>query len=353
MKKLLVKLRKKDSPEPASRITNETVAEHREKILAGGRRFKYPVQYARHKLVFNAIIISIIAVAVIVVVGWWQLYPAQNTSTFVYRVTKVVPLPVASIDGQMVPYSDYLMRYQGAVHFLEQQEGISLKSEDGKRQIEFYKQSELQNAIDDAFAVKLAKQNKISVSDAELEATLKSQRQSTSGEISQATQEASILSRFGWSADEYRQLVKSALLRQKVEYAIDDTAISMSSGLKEQVQTTGSNFQTIVAATNAGNPAVQILYGAPGWVPKTNQDGGLAAIAAGLPKGQTSDVVMSSKGDGYYFVRHIDSNATQVSYEYIQIPLTEFQKRIADLEKAKKIQRFITIEVTTANPQQP
>jgi DNA-binding transcriptional regulator of glucitol operon len=353
MKKLIAKLRKKDSVEPASRITNETVAEHREKILAGGRRFKYPVQYARHKLVFNAIIISVIAVIIIVVVGWWQLYPAQNTSTFVYRVTKVVPLPVASIDGQLVPYSDYLMRYQGAVHFLEQQEGISLKSEDGKRQIEFYKQSELQNAIDDAYALKLAREKKITVSDAELESTLKSQRQSTSGEISQATQEASILSRFGWSADEYRQLVKSALLRQKVEYAIDDAAIGMGTSLKLQVQALGSNFQSIVTALNAAKPAVQTVYGAPGWVPKTNQDGGLAAVAAGLGKGQVSEAVMSTKGDGYYFVRQIDSNGTQVSYEYIQIPLTEFQKKITALEKAKKIQRFITIAVTTSDQQQP
>ena len=351
MKKLLTKLRKKDIPDGSSRITNETVAEHREKILAGGRRFKYPVQYARHKLVFNAIIISIAALIVVGVVGWWQLYPAQNTSTFVYRVTRVVPLPVASVDGYMVPYSDYLMRYQGAARFLEQQEGISLKSDDGKRQIEFYRQSELKNAIDDAYAAKIAKERNITVSDAELEATLRSQRQSTSGEISQATQEASILSRFGWSADEYRQLVKSALLRQKVEYAIDDDAAAASNTLNPQVKAAGANFQSVVTAFNGTNPVVQAVYGAPGWVPKTNQDGGLAAVAATLAKGQVSEKVMSTKGDGYYFIRLVDSNDTQVNYEYVQIPLTQFQKKIAELEKANKIKRFITIPVTSSEQQ--
>jgi hypothetical protein len=101
MKKLLSRFRKKDV-EASSRITNETVAEHRERILAGGRRFKYPIQYARHRLVINAIIISVVAVIILGVVGWWQLYLAQNTSTFVYKVTRVLPLPVANVDGQPV-----------------------------------------------------------------------------------------------------------------------------------------------------------------------------------------------------------------------------------------------------------
>ena len=39
--------KKKAEPEVPSRITNDTVAKHREQILAGGRRFKYPVQYIK------------------------------------------------------------------------------------------------------------------------------------------------------------------------------------------------------------------------------------------------------------------------------------------------------------------
>lgn len=57
MKKLLKRITKRSNPEPLpNRITTETVAQHREQILAGGRRFKYPIQYARHKLVINAIL---------------------------------------------------------------------------------------------------------------------------------------------------------------------------------------------------------------------------------------------------------------------------------------------------------
>ena len=47
MKKLLRKALGKNAPPPpetGGRITNETVAEHRERVLAGGRKFKYPLQ---------------------------------------------------------------------------------------------------------------------------------------------------------------------------------------------------------------------------------------------------------------------------------------------------------------------
>ena len=99
MKKLLGKLAKhrSSSDEAQSRITNDTVAEHRERILAGGRKFKYPLQYVRHRLVINTVIISTVALAALVSIGWWQLYSAQNTSEFMYKVTQVLPVPVASV----------------------------------------------------------------------------------------------------------------------------------------------------------------------------------------------------------------------------------------------------------------
>jgi SurA N-terminal domain len=345
MKKLLAKFRKKDDA-GQSRITNETVAEHRERILAGGRRFKYPVQYARHKLVFNAIIISIVAIIILVAVGYWQLYPAQNTSTFMYRVTKVLPLPVASVDGQSVPYSDYLMKYRSSVHYLEQKEQISLKSEDGKRRIDFIKQKSMEDAVADAYAAKLANERDITVSDAELEVFLKQQRQSTDGEVSQQTYDAVVLDYYGWNADEYRYATKSKLLRQKVGYAVDKSASATADSVAGQLKIAGASLQAIAAATNASG-GTQLAYGASDWVPKTNQDGGLALAASKLERGAVSGVIKSTTGDGYYFVRLIDSDDTRVNYEYIQIPLTEFAKQLAAIEKADKVDTYITIPTTT------
>lgn len=344
MKKLLNKFRKKNS-EINSRITNETVAEHRERILAGGRRFKYPIQYARHRLVINTIIISVAALIVLGIVGWWQLYPAQNTSTFVYNVTRVLPLPIASVDGQPVMYGDYLMRYRSAIHNLEQQGQINVNSDDGKRQSNYHKEKAMEAAIADAYAVKIAKQLGLTVTDTELDTYLKGQRQSSDGEISQRTYDASILDILGWSPDEYRHVLRDELLRQKVAFAIDDIAAKMSDLIAKKINEPSSNFQEIVASVNALG-GVQTTYGAPGLVPKANQDGGLAAAAGKLNVGQVSStikVTTTASGDAYYFVRLLTSNDSQVSYEFIQIPLGEFAKRLESLHTSNKINEYITI----------
>lgn len=341
MKKLLTKIRRQNA-EPPSRITNETVAEHREKILAGGRRFKYPVQYVRHRLVINAIIISASTIVVLAFIGWWQLYPAQNTSTFMYRVTKVLPLPVASVDGYFVPYSDYLMKYRSSVYYLQNKEQVSLKSDDGKRQLDHVKQQAMQDAEADAYAAKLAKNLNITVTSAELEAFLKLQRQSSDGEVSQQTYDAVVMDYYNWSPDEYRYATKNKLLRQKVAYEVDKDAQALADIISPLAKASGSNFQTIIA-TSSPIGGSKATYGASSWVPKTNQDGGLASAAAKLERGKVSSVIKSTTGDGYYFVRLLDIDDTRVSYEYIQIPLSAFNKDLATIKKAGKINEYISI----------
>lgn len=341
MKKLQLK-RRKQVPEAPSRITNETVAEHRERILAGGRRFKYPIQYARHRLVFNTIIISVVALLLIIGIGWQQLYIAQNTGTFFYRVARVLPLPVASIDGKLVNYSNYLMNYRSSAHYLKQKEQVNLASEDGKRQLDYVKSQSMSDAIADAYAAKLASDNHVTVSDKQVRDFIDKQRQSRDGTVSKETYDAVILDYYGWSPDEYRDAMKAKLLRQEVMYAIDQSATATKDKIATQVQAADANFETIAAAAG-GQGDAKVVAGVSGLVPKDNQDGGLSAAAAQLTKGQVSGAIKSVSGDGYYFVKLLDINANQVSYAYIKIPLTEFKKRLATAYDQKKVQKFITI----------
>ncbi len=348
MKKLVNKIRRKSTVEESARITTETIAEHRERILAGGRRFKYPVQYARHRLVFNAIIIGVAVIALLIVGLYWQLYHAQNTSDFMYRITKVVPLPVASVDGQTVKYSEYLMKYRSSIHYLEEKEQVNLSTEGGKRQSDFVKQQAMEDAVADAYAMKIAKEKGITVTGVELETFLKLQRQSADGEVSEATYDAVILDYYGWSPEEYRQTMENKLLRQKVSYAIDTEAKNTADTIGKTIVAGNTDLTAIAADVNT-SAAATVEYAVQGWVPKANQDGGLAAAAAKLQKGGISSVVRSTTGDGYYFVKLIDINDTQVNYEFIHVPLTAFK---AQLEKIKKssdgVKEYITIpDVTT------
>jgi hypothetical protein len=341
MKKLQLKRRNKPA-EVSSRITNETVAEHRERILAGGRRFKYPIQYARHRLVFNTIIISLVAIVLIIGIGWQQLYLAQNTGTFFYRVTRVLPLPVAKVDGQLVQYSNYLMNYRSSAHYLQQKEQVNLASDDGRRQLDYVKSQSMTDAIADAFAVKLAHDHNVSVSDKQVTEFIDKQRQSRDGTVSKETYDAVILDYYGWSPAEYKDAMKAKLLRQEVTYAIDTTANQIKDKLATQVTAADANFENIASAAG-GQGDAKVVAGVSGLVPKDNQDGGLATAAARLKKGQVSGAIKSISGDGYYFVKLLDINANQVSYAYIKIPLTEFNKRLAAVYANHQVQKFISI----------
>lgn len=83
------------------------------------------------------------------------------------------------------------------------------------------------------------------------------------------------------------------------------------------------------------------------WVPKGNQDGGLAVAAAKLEKGKVSNAIKPNSGAGYFYVRLIDSSDSQVQYETIQVPLSEFKTKLENLVKDNKLNKFVKIEDIT------
>ncbi|HJP81164.1 MAG TPA: SurA N-terminal domain-containing protein [Candidatus Saccharimonadales bacterium] len=341
MKKFQLKKRSEEKKQAPSRITNETVAEHRERILAGGRRFKYPIQYARHRLVFNTIIVTVVALLLIVGLGWWQLYIVQNSSTFFYRVTRVLPLPVASVDGESVRYSNYLMYYNSSVHYLEKSEQVNIQSEDGKRQADYIKRKSMDNVIADAFAEKKARELKITVDESRVDKVIEDDRNTANGVISQETYDASALNVLGWTPDEYRQDARSKLIRQDVSYAIDTQAKKREEQAATLLQTT--NNLDDVATKLGGDGAAKVTVGVSGLVPRSNRDGGLSTTAVSLDEEKVSGAVKTTTGDGYYFVKLLKKTDTQVSYAYLKVPLTAFSEQLAQLKKDGKIHEYITI----------
>ncbi len=342
MKKVLAKLRGKKQPqEPVGRITTDTLAEHREQVLAGGRKFKYPVQYQRHKLVINATIISAAALVLLIGLGWYLLYVAQNTSEFMYRVTKVVPVPVAVVDGEQVRYSDYLMKYRGTAHYSIEVEQIDERSQDGKRRLAYYKQQAMSDAVADAYAAKLARQLDISVSDAEVEAFLKHQQEKKG--VSEASYNVILRDYYDWSIDEYKAAMKSKLVRQKVAYAMDTTADKLSKDIAATITAGNTDLKAIAEGLNAAK-AQTVTFMPAAWVSRDNDDGGLAEAAAKLQKGQVSVAVKPTSGDGYYYVKLVDTSGDQIQYEYIKVPLTEFKTQLDTTMSSSKLAKFIKIE---------
>ncbi len=234
------------------------------------------------------------------------------------------------------------MYLNSSTHYLQQSEQVNLNSEDGKRQLDYYKRKNMDNAIADAYATKLAREMNITVSDKDVDATVSEQLNTSNGRISQETYDASTLSILGWAPDEYRLAIKNKLELKAVSYAIDTTAKKKADEAEVLVKAKKPNFSKI-AAKLGGQGSAKVTVGVSGLVPLTNSDGGLSTAAAALKKGETSSAIKTTTGDGYYFVQLLEKNDSQINYQYIRIPLTAFEERLAALKKDGKIHEYISI----------
>lgn len=343
MKKLLNKLiksKKSAELEAPGRITNETVAEHREKILAGGRRFKYPVQVAKHRLAIISIIIGVLAIVLLVILAWYQLYVAQNTSKLLYRVTEIVPISVASVDGADVRYSSYLKKYRSSIYYLQQQNSINLRSADGQRQSDHIKGRELDSAERDAYAIKVASRNNISVTNKEIDEFIN--RDIARKNISLEAYEKTVLNSFyDWSIGDYREVVKTELLKRKVRFAVDTAAQQKANSLSSQLKN-GGDFAAIATA-QSDDEATKSNGGDGGTVGADNEDAnGVIAAAQKLQPGQISEPIKGT--DGYYIVKLNAKAATTVSYSIIKVKLTKFESNFTKLREDGKIKEFIEVK---------
>ena len=351
MKRLKNKVIKKTTTtelaRPSTRITNDTVKEHREKVLAEGRKFKYPVQYSRHKLIINSILITLVTIILFVVFVWWQLYPMQNTSNFFYRITQLVPVPVASVDGQFVRYSDYLVRYRSSEHYLQQEDPETFNSKTVERQKNHLKRESMDRAQADAYAQKLAEQYDITVSNEEADNLIRQERESQEQKLSERAYESAVLKGFyGWSLGEYQQIVKNTLLKRKVAFKVDKAAKEKIDTINKQLQARGADFGKI-AAKNSDDEMAATNKGDVGFVARNSQDPeGLVKAANALDKGEVSEVIKGT--NAYYIIKVTDKNDVQVRYSRIKVDLTQFEKNLEKLRKEGKIDEFINIPKTDA-----
>jgi hypothetical protein len=338
--------RKKKVPESPARITNETVAEHREQILAGGRKFKYPIQYVRHRLVINAILIVLATVALMVIVGWWQLYPMQNTSTFMYRVTRALPVPVGVVDGETVLYSDYLAQYKSSEYYLEKYGEVKLDSTDGKRQLDYFKRQSMDKAIAVAYARQISHTHEIAVSEQDIDDFIVKERSTASGVVSQETYDASIAMLYNQSPADYRLTIRNGILKNRAAFVIDEAAAAQAQQALTLAKQYAGDFAK-VAADMADSKGGKVVAGQSGLVNNTSKFGGLrVSDVTSLAKDAISGVLKSATDDGYYIVKIIEKNDTQTNFSYIHVPLTQMTNDLVRLKKEGKITEYIKLSGT-------
>jgi len=138
-------------------------------------------------------------------------------------------------------------------------------------------------------------------------------------------------------------MVGKELLRQKVSYAMDQDAQKAANSVKSDLTKSPESIFNTLANSISKSSGIKIVSGQSGLVPKSNQDGGLALEASKLKKSEISPVIKSTTGEGYFIIRLLDINSSQVNYEFIKVPLNAFTKSLQSIEKNGKITKFISI----------
>lgn len=334
------KIKKQPTETQLATVTNSTLEEERRAVLNNGKKFKYPVQYSKKKLVINTLIISAAIFVVGSIMFWYQLYIKQNTGSFIYRVSAVLPLPVGQVDGQNIKYSDYLLEYRSTMFYAQKMKGALEVSGDEKSLSKMYKNIAMKNAVNNAYVLKLAKENNITVSQGEIEKIFKDHRTANGVEISEDAFNQTIANNYNITPAEYRRIfIELPLLRQKVSTEIDSSAKKLKEQVSKILKANSNDFSKV--SEELGE---KVQIGTMGTVKTSNVDGGRTEAALKLKVGEVSEPFVSKTGDGYYFVKLLSKNEKELSYEYIKVSFTELEDRISRLEKSGKISKYIKIE---------
>lgn len=344
MKKMLNKVFKKSqAPETGGRITNETVAEHRERVLAGGRKFKYPLQYTKHRILFISVVISVLALVIFICFFVWQLYFAQAYDRFTYGLTRVLPVPVAKVDTELVRYSDYLSELRSAVHYLTTKEAVNFNATDGKRQLDFYKRLALDKAIRNALVAKLASDNKITVTAKEADDFVRQQLESKKLGVTEEDYKRVISDYYDRSFDEYKNAVRQELLHKKVNATLDKESRTKAEFVIQQVAG-GVNFSDL-ARLFSEDPLTAPNGGDIGFVSKDSEDpSGLIVAAQALQ--QPGHIAGPIEGvDGFYIIQLLEKRDTgDVRFAKIFISYKLVNQKLAELKEQNKITEFIKVD---------
>lgn len=322
------------------RITNETVAEHREEVLSSARKYIYPLQHSAHRVVFISTILASVGVITFFTYSLLALYRFNSSSTFIYRVSQVIPFPIAKAGSSYVDYENYLFELRHYIHYYQTQQKVDFSSDAGKQQLAAFRQRALDEVINYAYIKQLASKNQISVSGQEVNdevALIQSQNRLSDNE----KVFENVLNEFwGWSLDDFKRELKQQLLSQKVVNALDTTTHSQASAVLAKVQA-GGDFASLakqysqdqVTAQNGGSYGFSIS--------RTNRDVPIQVVNAlfSLKQGQTSGII--NTGTSLEILKADEVNGDQIKASHIAFNFQNISVYIQPIREKQKPSQYI------------
>lgn len=327
-------------PTEVPRITTDTIAAHREEVIGGARKYILRLGHTKHRIL--GITISLLVIVVISFMAYCTLalYRFQSTSSFMYRVSQVIPFPVAKAGSDYVSYESYLFEVRHYTHYYENQLKLDFNSPEGKQQLIAFKKLALEKVIDDAYVKKIAKQKSITVSDKQIDdqiALLRSQnRLGDSDEVFENV----IRDYYGWSVADYRRSLQSQLLTQYVAAALDTGTAERANAALAELKN-GADFAA-TAQKYSDEAATKGNGGDIGVIEKGKRDVSQQTTDAlyKLKPGEYSGVI--NTGYSLEIVKNIETGSDgKIHAAHIVFNIKGISEQLNDLKDKQKVRTYI------------
>jgi hypothetical protein len=322
------------------RITNETVAEHREEVLSSARKYIYPLQHSPHRVVIISVSLLVVVIVAFFTYCLLALYKFQSSSGFIYRVTQIIPFPVAKAGPRFVSYENYLFELRHYMHYYQTQQRVDFDSESGQQQIADFRKRAMERVIDYAYVKELANEHDVSVSDRELEDMITLVRtQNRLGSNNQVF--ADVLKEFwGWSVSDFKRELKQQMLAQKVVATLDTTAQARANEAYGRIQA-GEDF-AVVAQQYSQDVATKDNGGQYDFsISQTDRDLPPQVIDQlfRLQPGEVSGII--NTGTGLEIIKHREADGTRVRASHIMFTFKPIDTYIDPLRKESRPRQLI------------
>lgn len=332
--------------EDVPKITTENIGEHREEVLKGARKYIYPLAHSKRRIITVTASVMVVAIVALLSYVSLALYRYYQFNTFVYRVTQVVPFPIAKAGSHYVAYENYLFELRHYVHYYQSQQQRDFAGADHGQLLQFRRQA-LDDVINQAYVKQLAGQNHVGVSDKEVSTRLSEVRaQNRLGGNNKVFQDV-LSSYWGWSINDFRRSLKQEILAEKVAAKLDNGANARAQEALRQLKS-GSDFVTLAKAVSEDPSAKNNGgdYGAS--FNKTNPNIPPEVISAlfGMQVNQFSDVILASPvlandGPTLQIVKLTGRSGDNVTAQHMVFYIQDISSDIKPLKAQKPAHSYV------------
>jgi hypothetical protein len=304
---------------------------------------KFGIKREKNKKTIIAVGVgSLVALLVTVSVFGVLIYKYKSTNRSVKIASRVVPYPVASVNGNWfwntVTYNQYLFELASIQKFYTSQ-GQDLNSQEGKQKLSQLKNDIITQLENNLIIEQQARKYGIKVTNKEIQ-TQYDELVKNAGGVEKVKTTLDKL--YGWTIDDFKEKIKQSVLQKKLaekilaDESLNAPAKKQAEDILKQIQAGGDfaelakKYSTDGSASNGGDL---------GLISKGQTVPEFEAAAFGLQEGQVSGVVKTQYG--YHIIKATKKEGDQVRVSHILIKGADIDSWLKDQRaKAKIVQYF-------------